>query len=205
MKMNLLMVGLAAAALTVAVTASHAEDTQAAFTERLKHDFHAKGIATIDRLDQDVVQATCSLHHLDELPAVLMRNLEQQELASVRYPADGKYMGDWVRGQSLAESGVGNTWKDKPGAPNGGNCYNCHQIGPDEPSFGTIGPSLLHYGKIRGNSEAIQKYTYAKIYNSKGFNLCTAMPRFGHVGALTEQQIKDLVALLLDPESPVNK
>jgi sulfur-oxidizing protein SoxX len=31
------------------------------------------------------------------------------------------------------------------------------------------------------------------------------MPRFGHFGALTEQEIKDLVALLMDPESPVNK
>lgn len=196
---------LVAALFIVAAQAPHAQDAQQALTERLRADFHGKGIASIDRLDQDVVQATCSLHHIDELPAVLMRNLEQQELATVRYPADGKYMGDWLRGQSLAESGVGNTWKDKPGAPNGGNCYNCHQIAPDELSYGTVGPSLLHYGKIRGNSEAIQKYTYAKIYNAKGYNLCTAMPRFGHVGALTEQQIRDLVALLLDPESPVNK
>jgi sulfur-oxidizing protein SoxX len=31
------------------------------------------------------------------------------------------------------------------------------------------------------------------------------MPRFGHNGILTEQQIKDVVALLMDPESPVNK
>ena len=31
------------------------------------------------------------------------------------------------------------------------------------------------------------------------------MPRFGHSGILTEAQIKDVVALLMDPESPVNK
>ena len=31
------------------------------------------------------------------------------------------------------------------------------------------------------------------------------MPRFGVNKFLTEQQIKDLVALLFDPESPVNK
>ena len=30
------------------------------------------------------------------------------------------------------------------------------------------------------------------------------MPRFGHNGILTEQQMKDLIALLLDPHSPVN-
>ena len=44
-----------------------------------------------------------------------------------------------------------------------------------------------------------------KIYNAKAFNLCSTMPRFGHSGTLTEKQIKDLVALLLDPNSPVNK
>ena len=31
------------------------------------------------------------------------------------------------------------------------------------------------------------------------------MPRFGHKGILTEAQIKDVVALLVDPESRVNK
>ena len=31
------------------------------------------------------------------------------------------------------------------------------------------------------------------------------MPRAGHKGILTEQQVKDLMALLLDPKSPVNK
>ena len=31
------------------------------------------------------------------------------------------------------------------------------------------------------------------------------MPRFGHQGILSEQQMKDITALLLDPESPVNK
>jgi hypothetical protein len=31
------------------------------------------------------------------------------------------------------------------------------------------------------------------------------MPRFGHVGALQEQAIKDITALLMDPNSPVNR
>ena len=51
----------------------------------------------------------------------------------------------------------------------------------------------------------MQRYVYGKIYNAKAYNLCSQMPRFGHSGTLTEQQIKDLVALLLDPGSPVNK
>ena len=31
------------------------------------------------------------------------------------------------------------------------------------------------------------------------------MPRFGHEKLLTEKQMKDIMALLLDPNSPVNK
>ena len=31
------------------------------------------------------------------------------------------------------------------------------------------------------------------------------MPRAGHMGILTEAQVADLVALLLDPKSPVNQ
>jgi sulfur-oxidizing protein SoxX len=31
------------------------------------------------------------------------------------------------------------------------------------------------------------------------------MPRFGDAGILTPSQIKDVMALLLDPASPVNK
>jgi sulfur-oxidizing protein SoxX len=131
--------------------------------------------------------------------------MQNEQLATVKYPADGVLMGDWKKGESLAQSGRGFTWTDKPGLPVGGNCYNCHQISPKEISFGTIGPSLFQIGKIRGNTPEMQKYVYSKIYNAKGYNLCSDMPRFGHVGALTPEQIKDLVALLLDPESPVNK
>jgi sulfur-oxidizing protein SoxX len=51
----------------------------------------------------------------------------------------------------------------------------------------------------------VQRYVYGKIYNSQAFLACSQMPRFGHNGVLTEEQITHLVALLLDPDSPVNK
>ena len=92
-----------------------------------------------------------------------------------------------------------------PATPAGGSCYNCHQLSPKEASYGTVGPSLRGFGKIRGNAPEIQKYVYGKIYNAKAYNLCSQMPRLGHSGTLTEQQIKDLIALLLDPASPVNQ
>jgi len=123
----------------------------------------------------------------------------------IKFPADGNYFGDWKAGEKLAQSGKGGTWRDKPGKANGGNCYNCHKISNTEISYGTLGPSLYQYGKLRGNSEAVVKYTWGKIYNAKAYNACTNMPRFGHAGILTEAQMKDLMALLLDPNSPVNK
>ena len=105
------------------------------------------------------------------------------------------------------------TWSDKPDAIPGGNCYNCHQLSAKEIAYGTIGPSLLHFRKNFGKTRAgqirtedeLQHYVYGHIYNAKAYSLCVNMPRFGHKGILTEAQIKDLVALLLDPESPVNK
>ena len=110
-------------------------------------------------------------------------------MAAIKWPADGKFLGDWKAGEKLAQDGRGMTWSDKAGSPAGGNWYNCHQLSPKELSYGTIGPSLYHYGKSRGNSAEVQKYTFGKIFNSKAYNLCTNMPRFGHQGILSESQI----------------
>ena len=170
----------------------------------IKRDFRDKGIAKVDRLNQDDVQSACTKYR-DNPPKKVQQRLQTEQEKAIKWPADGKYMGDWKAGEKLAQSGDGMTWSDKPDAPAGGNCYNCHQLSAKEIAFGTIGPSLLHFGKTRGSTEEIQRYAYGRIYNAKAFNLCANMPRFGHMGILTEAQIKDLVALLLDPESPVNK
>jgi len=114
-------------------------------------------------------------------------------------------MGDWREGERIAQSGVGKQFTDAPTRPAGGSCYNCHQLSPQEASFGTLGPSLRQFGKLRGNGQEIQRYVYGKIYNAKAYNLCSQMPRLGLSGTLTEEQIKDLVALLLDADSPVNR
>ena len=201
--MNQTIVFLAASLACGAVFADEIRDYRAEAAAMLKRDFKTKGIATADRLHEDGVQAICN-RTSDHPPKAVAERLEKDQLDGVRYPVDGKLMGDWKAGEKLAQSGRGMTWSDSAGVPGGGNCYNCHQIGPQETSFGTIGTSLYQYGKLRGNTPEIQKYTYAKIWNAKAFNLCSAMPRFGHAGALSESQIKDLVALLLDPQSPVN-
>jgi len=170
----------------------------------VKRDFRDKGIAKATRVNQDALQAACS-KYVDKLPKKLKAKLEAKEADAIKWPADGQYMGDWQAGEKLAQSGKGMTWSDKAEDPAGGNCYNCHQLSGKEIAYGTIGPSLRNYGKTRGTGEDIQRYTYGRIYNAKAMNACANMPRFGHMGILTEAQIKDLVALLLDPESGVNK
>ena len=134
-----------------------------------------------------------------------MQAIEAEQMKTIRYPSDGKYFGNWKEGEKIALSGKGLTWTDKTPHDNGGGCYNCHQMSSKEISYGTIGPSLLEWGKIRGNSEDNIKYTWGKIYNAKAYNACSNMPRNGDAEILTEQQIKHLMAYLFDPESPVNK
>jgi len=173
--------------------------------DMMKSSFSERGQAKLDRLDQDEAQRVCSIPPGTALPKDVAEHLEKANLASIRYPADGRLLGDWKSGERIAQSGVGMQYSDDPKRPAGANCYACHQLSKQEISFGTIGPSLYQYGKLRGTSAEIQRYTYGKIYNSNAFTACSNMPRFGHKGILTEQQMKDLTALLLDPESPVNK
>lgn len=162
----------------------------------------------MQRLDQDETMRLCS-QFKDHPPTKVRQKIEKAEMASIRYPVDGKLIGDWKEGEKLAAVGTGGhigfIQPDPPGRVRGGNCYACHQLAKKEVAYGTIGPSLQHFGKLRGNTEQIIKYTYDKIYNSNAFNACTNMPRFGLHNWLTPEQITHIVAFLVDPESPVNK
>jgi sulfur-oxidizing protein SoxX len=169
----------------------------------LKRDFHARGQATMDRVVQDRLQKVCTETHDAPAPAVA-KSLEAEQMKTIAFPS-GSLLGDWKRGEQLAQNGRGKQWTDKPDVPAGGSCYNCHRLSPAELSYGTIGPSLTGFGKTRGSGEDAQRYVYGKIFNAKAYNACSQMPRLGLSGTLTEEQIKDLVALLLDPASPVNK
>ena len=189
--------------LTMACTAL-AQDYRGKAIATMQSDFHARGIATKDRLNEDSLQTICNRSG-NNPPKDVAERMQQDQFAGIKYPADGKFLGDWKSGEKIAQGGRGMTWSDKAGQANGGSCYNCHEIDTKTTSFGTIGNSLARFGKTRGYGADVQKYVYGKIYNAKAFNLCSNMPRFGHSATLTEGQIKDLVALLLDPNSPVNK
>ena len=182
------------------------DDPHKAAVALMKKDFKTRGQATVDRIDQDEMQAACTRYSGDRaLPADEAQRIEKAQQATLRYPADGGYMGDWKSGEKVAQNGTGKQWSDKPGKPGGGNCYACHELTKAELSYGTIGPSLYHFGRNRGFTQEAEKYVYGKVYNPDAYAACSSMPRFGHNGILTEQQIKDVVALLMDPHSPVNQ
>lgn len=212
---QLRIAALAAAGVALAVAGCAAMQGSGAGEDRaeqeavalMKKDFKPHGQATLDRLDQDEVQKACTKYAEQggKVPDAEAKRIEEAQLAAIRYPADGRYLGDWKAGEKIAQTGRGKQWSDDPKKPGGGNCYACHQLSREELSYGTIGPSLYHFGRTRGFGADMQKYAYGKVYNPQAFVACSSMPRFGAHGILTEEQIRDVVALLLDPHSPVNQ
>lgn len=174
--------------------------------EMVDRSFKESGIALKERMLQLEFQKVCSaLDRGDKVSPKVIEALQKEQEETIRMPSDGKFFGDWKNGEKIAQSGRGLTWTDPPGTVNGGGCYNCHQMDAKELSYGNIGPSLSGYGKLRGNSKEVVEYTWKKIWNGRAINLCSSMPRIGDAGILTEAQIKDVMAYLFDPESPVNK
>ena len=201
----MLSAALFAAILVGCATAPSDERISAEASAMIKASFKARGQAGLDRLDQDDTQRLCSQAAGKTPPKDVAERIEKQNLATIRYPADGKLIGDWKNGEKIAQDGRGKQYSDDPKGPVGGNCYACHQLAPQELAYGTIGPSLYRFGKLRGYGIETQRYAYGKIFNSEAFAACSTMPRFGHNGILSEQQIKDVTALLMDPASPVNQ
>jgi sulfur-oxidizing protein SoxX len=157
-----------------------------------------------ERIKPDESLAACNRAH-NHVTSAEAEAIQKREMARVTLPADGKFLGNWKEGERVAQNGRGGQFSDPAGTVVGGNCYACHQIDPKEVSFGTLGPSLAAYGKDRKYDADAIRQAYIKIYNSQAVVACSNMPRFGTNKVLTEQQIKDTVALLFDPESPVNK
>lgn len=210
--------GLAAVACALTVFGCASVDSAAELdkltADALQRSFRDQGIAKVDRLVQDPANLACSEVEASGKPLDEQRTkeIEAANMKTVRWPSDGKFVGDWREGEKIAQNGRGLTWTDAANAANGGNCYNCHQMSKEEISFGTLGPSLYHYGKLRGVSDPastaakpIVEYTWGKLWNARAYNACSNMPRVGHSGILNEKQIRDVMGLLLDPQSPVNR
>lgn len=203
---------LSAAVLSLSLAPALAQDKKmeplpkvdrAVFDKMLSDAFSKAPELWQKRMALDETQRACSesknVPSNEQANAILAR-----EAANVKFPADGQFLGDIKEGLKVANTGTGNQFSDREGTYVGGNCYACHQMAPSEVSFGTLGPSLLGYGKTR-KDEASIKETWKKIYNSQAVVACSNMPSFGHKGILSEKQMKDVMAFLLSPDSPVNK
>lgn len=177
----------------------------AAGADGLAASYRAKGQAGLDRLEQTEQQRLCSGPVGMRIDGQAAARIQKQAMAQVRMPSDGRFTGTWQEGEKIAQTGTGLQSSDDPAVPSGGNCYACHELAPGEMSYGTLGPSLAGYGKTRGRSEAMLQYTWTRLWNPHAHNPCSHMPRFGDAGILTEQQIRDVMALLFDPDSPVNR
>lgn len=209
---GLSVISLFVLASCAAIPSANETATNEAMQAMLKTSFRDQGQAEVSRLVQDPASAQCSAADVTgkDLDKKAADAIEAAGLKAIKPPSNGQYLGDFKQGETIAQSGRGATWSDAKGSANGGNCYNCHQMSKQELSFGTLGPSLYNYGKLRGvsdpNSAAakpIVEYTWNKIMNSKAYNACSNMPRFSHL--LSEDQVRHIMALLLDPKSPVNQ
>ncbi|HEU0060125.1 MAG TPA: sulfur oxidation c-type cytochrome SoxX [Hyphomicrobiaceae bacterium] len=205
MRRLLVGVGIAGVAIGGALAQNRHDLDRAVLDKAIKDSWQQAAPDWQQRLVQDATQAACSLYRNNPPPAVAA-TITAREKASIKYPVDGKMLGDWKKGEKLAQSGYGMRFTDyPPRAENGGNCFACHQLDPKELSYGTLGPSLTAYGKNRDFAPAEVKAVYERIYNPQAVVACANMPRMGASGFLSLEQIADLTAYVMSPESPVNK
>jgi sulfur-oxidizing protein SoxX len=156
------------------------------------------------RIEQDETQRLCTAYRNEPPPEIAAR-IETAARESIVFPEDGKLLGDWKKGEALSLNGYGLRMGDDPKRQVGGNCYACHEMAPTELSYGTLGPSLRGYGKLRDYSEEAIKEAYVKIYNPNATVACSTMPRFGAKKILSVDDIRHVLAFLFDPNSPVNR
>jgi len=174
----------------------------------VSEDFSAPMPTLLKRLVQDRSQQICSKIGDAKLTQEEAAEVVTLARASIQYPASGTLVGDWKVGNQLAHDGAGDRIQGgilEKRKENGGLCQNCHALAPGEINVGNVGPSLTGYGLQRGNSEAVAKLTYERIYNGWAYAPCSNMPRLGATGHLTPEQITHMVAYLIDPQSPINR
>jgi L-cysteine S-thiosulfotransferase len=102
------------------------------YNKMMQDSFRAEGIAGLDRIQQDETQKFCSdpVFAGSKQGEKMRDKIQKINMADIKQPSNGKYIGDWKKGEAIAQSGRGATWTDKADAAVGGGCYNCHQIIP---------------------------------------------------------------------------
>ena len=208
-KLNLLLLfALVAAWVVGCATFPDADSTAQRSEQMVREAYTVTGPELNRRAVQDASQRTCSAVGGPKLTQEQSTAIVKAARDTMQYPASGKLVGDWKTGEQLVADGRGqrivNGQVEKL-PHNGALCVNCHAMDPKEVNAGNLGPALAGYGKQRGNTDAVARYTYERIYNAWAFMPCSNMPRLGASGFLTPEQIAHVVAYLIDSESPVNK
>jgi sulfur-oxidizing protein SoxX len=205
--LDCLMLALAATALSASLAvADDARSVSPALVDKvIAQSFTKASPEWRARFEQDETQKVCTTTRNQPSPEAAAA-IRDRERSTIAYPADGQLTGDWRKGEALAQNGYGGRFTDKDKSKaNGGNCYACHQLAESEIAYGTLGPSLAGYGRIHRFDPAATKLVYDKIYNSQALQACSLMPRFGTVKFLSIDDIKNLVAYVVSPDSPVNR
>src|SRR5713101_6829866 len=63
------------------------------------------------RLTPDETMKQCSAYD-NSPPKAVFEAIQAREKATIHYPADGKFLGDWKKGEALAQSGFGLRFTD---------------------------------------------------------------------------------------------
>jgi sulfur-oxidizing protein SoxX len=211
MKRSQLKLAVAAAALAAVLGCASfpsTDETRALGEQMVAEAYPGMPAALTARAVQDADQKICSKIGGEKLTSIEAARIVDAARATMKYPPGGKLAGDWKAGERLVSDGAGLRVREgrvEPVKQNGALCINCHALNPREVNSGNLGPALIGYGPQRGNSDAVVKYTYEKIYNAWAYYPCSNMPRLGAHGFLTPEQIADVVAYLVDPQSPVNR
>jgi len=130
-----------------------------------------------------------------------LKELISKAKGEIVYPKGG-LVGDWKKGEALVLSRAEfKSLYGKRGGDRRGNCYACHCGDPRIIACGNIGPSLRNFAAKGLKPEEL----YEILYNPWIKKPCSAMPRYGHHGIYSPEEIAHIVAYLLDKESPINR
>src|SRR5260370_40378112 len=89
----------------------------------IKSAFPAAPADWHSRLLPDETIRACSAHR-NSPPKAVAEAIAQRARATIAYPAGGRLLGDWQKGEAIAQSGYGLRFTDyPPRSANGGNCY----------------------------------------------------------------------------------
>jgi L-cysteine S-thiosulfotransferase len=206
--LKFLVVATAVATALGCASSPTAEETRSIGEQLVSDGYPGMPETLTRRTIQDADQKLCSKIAGEKPAAEEAAQIVRSARASIRYPDSGRLAGDWKVGEQLANSAAGMRVREgrvEKVKENGALCINCHALDPREVNAGNLGPPLTGYGLRYGNTEAAVKYAYEKIYNAWVYFPCSNMPRLGHNGYLTPQQIAHVVAYLVDPQSPLNR